>query len=244
MDQAVKTLLENRELGASALLAEFSNLLPGLDEAELFESVTALKQAFPLMAVWHFAEQYFQQHPLEPGSIQTFKKLIKAEKEQVLQRALTRLSSCQTILTVSRSSLVEQYILRNSRLTPTTVICSESLPGREGLALTEKLQHLDIHTTCVKDWEILDKIGSVDAILIGADWVFEQQIINKWGTLEIVMRAQHLDKPVYVLAESFKYIHGLEPSLAAFYQDWSRDYTKRRIQVFEIIPRSSTITLI
>ncbi len=244
MDRAIIDLLENRDLGASALLAKFTDILPQLSEKMLFTALAELKQAFPLMAVWSFTETYFQQHKPDRETIDLFYAQIKREKDQVIQGALDQLKPYKTFLTLSHSSLVESFLLAKSQQRPIRVICSRSLPANEGIHLSENLERVGVQTECVEDWLLVEKLASADAILIGADWVTDTFIINKWGSLQIIEMAQTFGKPVYVLAESFKHISGLDPPLDVFYQDWSEGHVNRFIQVFEIIPRSSQITLI
>jgi len=237
-------LLENRSLGASALLTEFAARATLLNKEELFDLLGKLKAVFPLMAVWLFAEEYFKAHNPGDASIKTFIARIREAGDQVIHLALDRLQDYQVFLTLSRSSLVEQFLLARERSDNTRVICSRSLPAQEGRHLYEKLRQAGLPTKCVDDWLIGDELKTADVVVLGADWVTEEMIINKWGSFKLVEQARRSGKPVFVLAESFKKIEGVRFAQSLFYQDWSQGSTKRKIQVFETIPVSAGLEVL
>ncbi|NQV15862.1 hypothetical protein HQ531_10430 [bacterium] len=244
MDQAVNNLLKNRDLGASALLSRFGEILPRYGEAELFSILAELKMTFPLMAVWHFAENYFQKHAPEPQSFEKFNQELNREKAEVVERACEQMSFYKTCLTLSRSSLVEAFLLERNKLKKVDVICSQSLPAGEGVHLNSSLLEAGLNSICVPDWDLVDKLYAADVLILGADWVSDTLIINKQGSLKIVEAATRLDMPIFILAERFKYMDPPNISREAFIQDWSHAGTKRFIKVFEVFPRTESVRLV
>ncbi|XP_076811781.1 translation initiation factor eIF2B subunit alpha-like [Clavelina lepadiformis] len=88
-----------------------------------------------------------------------------------------------------------------------SVYVTESCPDKSGNFMAQLLQEYDIPVTVILDAAsgyILDK---VDVVLIGAEGVVENGgIINKIGSYQLALCANALNKPVYVLAESFKFV--------------------------------------
>lgn len=244
MHPGIQELTRNRDLGSSALLERFIPVLQKLGDAEILTSLKALQQAFPLMAVWYFAEQFFQKHGLDPPSKHRFQKEVHLGRDAVLSQAVAALHPYDRFLTISRSSLVEETLLQISDQKDIAVTCSLSLPGEEGRGLTQRLEESDVQVSCVNDWDLENRVTDAQALILGADLITENHIVNKWGTGSLVRQAQLAGKHIFVLAENFKRIPALEISNAYLYQDWSSGSCSRRIQVFEKIQRTQEIMII
>jgi translation initiation factor eIF-2B subunit alpha len=86
------------------------------------------------------------------------------------------------------------------------VIITESRPECEGYILAAKLKEHSIPVTMIVDSMVAHILATVDLILVGAEAVVENGgIINKVGTYQLGIIAKALNKPVYVLSESFKF---------------------------------------
>ncbi|VDK72579.1 unnamed protein product [Anisakis simplex] len=69
------------------------------------------------------------------------------------------------------------------------------------------LRNAGIQTTLILDSAIGYIMESVDMVLIGAEGVMETGgVINKIGTLCMAVCAKSINKPVYVMAESIKFV--------------------------------------
>ncbi len=240
----IEEILSNRDQGASALLDKFTIALPELNRKSLSLVLGQLQATFPSMAVWWFAEKYFHDLELNPETIARFIVQIKAEKSHSIQRGLDHTATHRTLLTLSRSSLVEAFLLARNDKGAIRVICSRSLPAQEGIKLQHNLLANDIHTDLVEDWELKDQVPASDALILGADWITESTIINKWGSSEIIDAAYNSKKPIYVLAEKFKQVDGFNFQEQAYFQSWASGYVCRRVKVFEPISRTQQIQLL
>ena len=234
--QAAQDLLANRDLGASALLLKFCSLLPTLSEQDRTRLLAGLKQRFPLMAVWHFAEDWFQATPTPVMKASAFMKLIAESQAETLRRAVSELGSYQCFATLSRSSLVERTLIQLGQRKPIRVVSSRSLPAEEGLGLHHALRENGIASHCVSDWELLDKLAGVEVVILGADWVSKTEFINKWGSRALAIWASETGTPLIVVAESFKHRAVVSWPAAGFYQNWSLQGTTRLVKVFEVCP--------
>jgi len=245
LNPTLLSLIQNRKLGASALLARFLVLAPQLTAAEFNETLQQLKTNFPLMAVWGFAERYFQQNDCTPETIASFTNYTRAAADQVIQRALAAIGSAQNILTLSRSSLVEHLLIKRASKLAQTVFCACSLPAAEGQALSQALINAGITASCINDWELETVMPRIDVVLLGADWITDTAIINKWGSVKLSRLAVNAGKPLYFLAEGFKGGNDYSPiPHHALQQDWSDRRGRRLVQVFEVVPRGQGEILI
>jgi translation initiation factor eIF-2B subunit alpha len=71
---------------------------------------------------------------------------------------------------------------------------------------TSLASHSNITHICIKDSEIAYMMESIDLVLVGAEAVVKNGgIINQVGTLAMAICAKEMGKPMYVLAQSFKF---------------------------------------
>lgn len=111
----------------------------------------------------------------------------------------------ETIMTFSYSSAVLR-ILKACKDRDITVVVSEGRPVNEGLTLAELLGRNDIPVTLMVDAALPSYIKRVDRVIVGADAVTEQGVVNKMGTRGIAQAAKYDDVPFYVAAERNKLV--------------------------------------
>ncbi|XP_074649155.1 translation initiation factor eIF2B subunit alpha-like [Tubulanus polymorphus] len=138
---------------------------------------------------------------------QLFLQTVGTSRKKISKSALPFITDGKTILTHSRSRVVLQIfkdaVAENRRF---RVFVTESLPDRTGQSMYDELTALGIPTTLILDASIGYVMEKVDFVLMGAEGVAESGgIINKIGTYSVAMCAKELNKPFYVLAESFKF---------------------------------------
>lgn len=86
------------------------------------------------------------------------------------------------------------------------VYVTESMPDCSGKKTTKILKEQGIPCQLILDAEVGYIMERVDMVLVGAESVVESGgIINKIGSYQIAICARELNKPFYVLAESFKF---------------------------------------
>jgi translation initiation factor 2B subunit (eIF-2B alpha/beta/delta family) len=93
------------------------------------------------------------------------------------------------------------------------VVCSESRPMREGLVLAKQLADSGIPVHLVADAALPEWTEKADLVLVGADAVVREGIVNKIGTRPLVWASRRASIPVFVLADSHKW---LTPTLQGF----------------------------
>ncbi|KAJ2538455.1 translation initiation factor eIF-2B subunit alpha [Coemansia sp. RSA 1933] len=114
----------------------------------------------------------------------------------------------QTILVHSYSrvlmGLLRRAVKQNKRF---RVYLTESRPDQSGLRAAAELQELGVPCEVVLDAAVGYIMEKVDMVLVGAEGVVESGgLVNKIGTYQIAMLAKAAKKPLYALAESFKFV--------------------------------------
>ncbi|KAL3320652.1 Translation initiation factor [Cichlidogyrus casuarinus] len=80
-------------------------------------------------------------------------------------------------------------------------------PGNEGQSMYQLLTKRGISCSLIPDTAIAYVMPETDAVLLGAEAVVESGgILNRLGSSTLAMVAHSFGKPVYVLAESFKFV--------------------------------------
>ena len=107
------------------------------------------------------------------------------------------------------SSLVKDILIENAKRPGIifSVIVTESRPNCEGYELCEILQDNGIPVKLILDSAIALAIEEADFVLDGAEAVVENGgIINKLGTYTCALCAKSLNKPLYIVTQSFKFL--------------------------------------
>ncbi|PVU91337.1 hypothetical protein BB561_004443, partial [Smittium simulii] len=88
-----------------------------------------------------------------------------------------------------------------------SVYVTESRPDGSGLKTEKELKELGIPCRIILDASIGYYIAKVDLILLGAEGVVENGgLVNKIGTYQLAVLAKSAGKPLYALAESYKFV--------------------------------------
>ncbi len=110
-----------------------------------------------------------------------------------------------TIITHSNSSTVLQALLEAKKTRRRlAVVCTESRPMLEGVDLARRLGKAGLNVELVTDAGVFAKIGQANVILLGADSIGADYLVNKIGSLGIALAALHHRVPCYALASSLK----------------------------------------
>lgn len=126
------------------------------------------------------------------------------------------------VVTHSASSAVEGALHRaQAERHLARVIVSESRPLMEGVAQAARLAAAGIAVTLVADALAPALVAEADVLLVGADTVAPQGIINKAGTFALALAAQAANVPLLVVA-------GSEKLLPAALFDTQRALTEER----------------
>jgi translation initiation factor 2B subunit (eIF-2B alpha/beta/delta family) len=137
----------------------------------------------------------------------------------VVRRAAALVKPRSLVLTYSSSTVVQLALWRAMAVGRSfEVVCSESRPMQEGVALARRLSDLGISVHLVVDAGLTEWVKEADLLLLGADAILPDVMVNKVGTEPLLQAARHAGVPAYILADSSKW---LPAPLARFW--WVRD---------------------
>lgn len=106
------------------------------------------------------------------------------------------------VATHSRSGTVLDALLAGD---PASVVVSESRPGREGVAVAERLAAAGLHVTLTADANLPNAVADCDLALVGADAVHpDGSVVNKVGTRALALGARAADVLLYVACAADK----------------------------------------
>lgn len=116
------------------------------------------------------------------------------------------------VLTHSRSSTVLAALLEAAQRSQSfSLIATESRPMLEGRQLAEAVSAAGIHVTLIVDAAASLVMDTVDLVVVGADRVIPDLVLNKIGTRLIAISARDVGVPVYCLADTSKFIGHRQP---------------------------------
>lgn len=88
------------------------------------------------------------------------------------------------------------------------VRCMVSLPGGEGRRLARRLETMGIDTEVLADAAVARACSGADLVLVGADAVTGEGVLNKVGTYPLVLAAADAGAGCYALAPTQKFVPG------------------------------------
>jgi translation initiation factor eIF-2B subunit delta len=224
----IAAIANDRISGAAALTAEAAATLAALADlsravrpdqfnADLLEAGAYLIQAQPSMAsilnlvntaitvIERVASLEDRRNVLRTTA-RTFPNQLSLRNRKVAQLALDLFGDGTTVVTLSYSSTVFGVLLAahtgGRRL---RVVCAESRPQREGILLAQDLGKAGIPCTLVIDAALADALDEADVVLVGADSVAANGLVNKIGTRLLTLVARVLDVPCYALTSRLKF---------------------------------------
>ncbi|XP_062574707.1 translation initiation factor eIF-2B subunit alpha-like [Saccostrea cucullata] len=211
---AIKTLLHFLENNKIETLAEMRDRLKEAIQilTETDSSTTSISSAgelflrfITLTSLEHPNIQDCQRILVERGNL--FLNKIKNSRQKIAKQAQQFIRDGTTILTHSKSRVVLQVLKEAQQCNKRFhVYVTESLPNKSGVDTYNELQKMEIPATLILDAAVGYVMEKVDMVLVGAEGVVESGgIINKIGTYTMGLTAKTMNKPFYVVAESFKF---------------------------------------
>ena len=132
----------------------------------------------------------------------TFLARLEKSDEKVVQVSQPFLNAANTVMVHGRSKLVSSALITACKSRDIEVVLTKSSE--------EMVKTLTAENVCVRvveDLAVGVEMHKVDCLLLGAEGVVETGgIVNQLGSYSVAMIAKQLNKQVFVLAESFKFV--------------------------------------
>ena len=228
-DSSIHQLASNYTQGSLDITISAINLIQQYLEAETHQSPTdyktsimqlleQIKSAQPSMAfIITYVENlsYLLEHS-QFTSLKTFKEKIttfhktfldsiKNAPYQIADHITSLIPPRAIITTFSNSSTISIILsVLKQKGKDFIVYCSESRPKYEGTMFAELLCNKKIKTVLMTDAELFSSIEETTVLLIGADTICRNGILNKIGTKSLATLADINHIPVYVACHDEK----------------------------------------
>ncbi|KAK9466459.1 hypothetical protein V1512DRAFT_263655 [Lipomyces arxii] len=147
-----------------------------------------------------------RRHLVKNGGL--FLQRAKASRFKIAEHGLPFVQDDDTILIHSHSrAVMELLLLAACRHIRFSVFVTESRPTCEGATSAKTLRENGIPARVIVDGAVGWAIQRVNKVFVGAEGVAESGgIINRIGTYQIAVMAKDSNKPLYVVAESHKFV--------------------------------------
>jgi translation initiation factor 2B subunit (eIF-2B alpha/beta/delta family) len=180
--------------------------------------VDAVLAAQPSMAVMiSLAQQVLQAGPDDlplmtsrqqlQQTLAAFRRDLRASTEALCQWALTILPPQSTVLTYSNSATVIAALRHahdHGRLR--RVLLSESRPAYDGRPQARALLEYGIAVEYSIDMALFERLAEATVVVVGADAVFPEHLVNKLGTHALAQLARLQGIPCYSLCAANKFL--------------------------------------
>jgi translation initiation factor eIF-2B subunit delta len=144
-------------------------------------------------------------------SVIQLREYLQFSPRKIAEGALSLFNKPVTVMTNSRSSVVQQVILHlqmNNRLRQ--VIQMESRPALEGRTNAEYLLDCGVHVTVIPDAALGYWVNNADAVFVGADAIaVNGNFLGKIGCFPLAVLTHKAGIPFYVAADRLKFVHEL-----------------------------------
>ncbi|KAK4519004.1 DNA kinase/phosphatase Pnk1 [Mucor velutinosus] len=156
----------------------------------------------------------------EAGSFEDFKENLLSRASLILEKASSAREKAAEIGAqfvhdnavvlvqgYSRVIMSVLYYAANVQNKRFKVYVTEGRPNSDGIQAVSALRKNGIPCRAVLDSAVGYIMDKVDMVFVGAEGVVENGgIVNKIGTFQIALVAKALSKPVYAVAESYKFV--------------------------------------
>jgi translation initiation factor eIF-2B subunit delta len=140
-------------------------------------------------------------------TLTAFRRDLRASTEALCQRALTIWPPQSTVLTYSNSATVVaalRYAHDHGRIR--RVLLSESRPAYDGRSQALALLAYGITVEYGIDMALFERLTEADVVVVGADAVFPEHLVNKLGTHALVQLARLRGIPCFSLCTANKFL--------------------------------------
>ena len=138
---------------------------------------------------------------------QDFTDKVRSSTDLLAKEGVALIKNGRRVLTYSSSKAVAAILKRaQTEGISFHVIITESRPMYEGRRLAQDLSSAGIQSTLIIDGAVSTFLEQVDMVLVGADRISEESVVNKIGTRGLAIMAQNLQIPVYCACETTKFL--------------------------------------
>jgi translation initiation factor 2B subunit (eIF-2B alpha/beta/delta family) len=201
-DAIVRALARERAADAVAVRAELAELARALVQAQPAMAPVRGVAAAALTGALGTDAAEARQGAAE--AVAAYLRRLETAPVEAGRRAAALLRPGARVLTLSRSSTVQAALLEAGRAGALAVVCLESRPTFEGRRLAAELAAAGVQATLAPDAAVAALLQGCALLLVGADSIGDQGVLNKIGTHAAALAAREAGVPAYAVADSTK----------------------------------------
>ena len=133
-----------------------------------------------------------------------FRQSAESRIRAVVREGSALMPAGGTVATLSSSATVQALLIEEAAPRGVTVLCFESRPLNEGRMFASALAEAGVEVRYAVDAAASSLISECDVVIIGADSVGDDGVMNKIGSTALAHAARFAGVPVYVLADGTK----------------------------------------
>ncbi|HNP85329.1 MAG TPA: translation initiation factor eIF-2B [Kouleothrix sp.] len=161
------------------------------------------------MVLWRIeqGESPLHLHQAVEKVVDDFKRQLRLHALHVAEETLGLIREGCKIVTLSFSSTIQHALIHAQRAGRRfEVVCAEALPGSAGREAVQLLRNRGVAATLYDDIAAVAAIATADLVLVGADMLTIDGLVNKAGTLAMAKAARAAGTPFYTLCGSEKFV--------------------------------------
>lgn len=136
-----------------------------------------------------------------------FKRRLRVHEAAIAETALRLIPEDAQVITNGRSTTVRAALRHAQRAGRRfRVLCAEGRPACEGRSLAAELASGGIPVSLAIDALVIAMVDQAQVVLVGADHLTGQGLVNKVGTYGIALAARAAGVPMYALCSSEKFL--------------------------------------
>jgi len=218
---AVREIIDDNLSGSVTLLKRLMVVLenelinPEYDPATFIALISHIREKMEMFTVIrHFCDELILSHNVSikqfPINYLDFINNYKEFWEQAPAKLLNNLQKTidlrmRTIMLHSNSGTIrEVFRLLSKSDTSVHIYQTISSPAEEGRIQAHDLASMGFKVTLISDALAAEKLKKSHYLILSADQIRKNTIVNKIGSLQMVLAAQEFNVPAYILTESRK----------------------------------------
>ncbi|WP_126992285.1 initiation factor 2B [Thermosipho globiformans] len=162
----------------------------------------------------------------ENNDIKDIKEILDTTFDNTIKNAKKFLNFDAKVMTISNSKTLECFFKTHRK--KLKIYIPESNPGGEGKILYKNLLNYKKNVYLINDFEVHRYIVNCDYVIIGADSVGENGVINKVGSKLLAILSKSFNIPLFVIADQTKFTKTVS----------------EREKIFEIVPNNLITAII
>lgn len=199
---AIHAIASDNSSGAAALTRKAAEVLARTDPSWFGAVAAGLAEAQPAMVSVSNLIEYVRRG----GRPQDFSKLLEDAARRVVEIAGDLIADDAVVMTHSFSETVlDSLLCAHRRGRKFRVIATESRPLREGVELARRLHASGLSVALIVDAATARFMPETTLVLVGADSVDRDGVVNKVGTTLLALAAHQHGIPMYVVCTSYKF---------------------------------------